>query len=157
MPDQPVSYAVPVPDPTTLTTEQLRREIAWTREITDQKFAAFTDLFERLEKRVEQRGADIVVAVQAQQDVTDQRFNAGRELSDERMSSITRELALNRDQTDEKFEEIDVRLTERDVRFTQAAEANERAITAALTSVTRELALAQLAQIWGCGVGKSMR
>ena len=46
--------SVPDPDPTLLTTEALRREIAWTREITDEKFKAFRDLYDVLEKRVGQ-------------------------------------------------------------------------------------------------------
>ena len=49
-------YSVPIPDPTLLTTEALRREIAWTREITDEKFKAFRDLHDVLERRM---GAEV--------------------------------------------------------------------------------------------------
>ena len=51
-------FSVPVPDPTVLTTEGLRREITWTRELIDDKFRAFRDLHDVLEKRVDHRAIE---------------------------------------------------------------------------------------------------
>src|SRR5271166_3041898 len=108
-------YSVPIPDPTLLTTEALRREIAWTREITDEKFKAFRDLHDVLEGRM----AAEVAALGA--------------LSFERRAAIEQEMKAYRETTEGLFKAVDNRFHERDVRFDQAAAEAERAVQAALT------------------------
>ena len=121
MPDIP-PYSVPVPDPTLLTTEALRREIAWTREITDEKFKAFRDLHDVLERRM----AAEVAALGA--------------LSLERRAAIEQEMKAYRETTEGLFKAVDNRFHERDVRFDQAAAEAERAVQAALASLNLQFA-----------------
>ena len=92
--------SLPSPDPTLLTTEALRREIAWTREITDEKFKAFRDLHDVLEKRFSQVGADIDAAIL--------NYN---NLCLERRTGIDQEVKAYRDATVDQFRAVDLRLT----------------------------------------------
>ena len=110
-------YSVPIPDPTLLTTEALRREIAWTREITDEKFKAFRDLHDVLERRMAAEVATLGA------------------LSLERRAAIEQEMKAYRETTDGLFKAVDNRFHERDVRFDQAAAEAERAVQAALSSL----------------------
>src|SRR5271166_5207936 len=91
---------VPVPDPSLLTTEALRREIAWTREITDDKFKAFRDLHDVLERRFSQVGADIDAAIL--------NYN---NLCLERRAGIEQEIKGYRDATVNQLKAVDLRLT----------------------------------------------
>ena len=111
-------YSVPIPDPTLLTTEALRREIAWTREITDEKFKAFRDLHDVLERRIDAEVAALST------------------LSLERRAAIEQEMKAHRETTDGLLTAVDTRFHERDVRFDQAAAEAERAVQAALSSLT---------------------
>ena len=110
-------YSVPIPDPTLLTTEALRREIAWTREITDEKFKAFRDLHDVLERRMAAE------------------FVSLRALSLERRAAIEQETKAYRETTEGLFKAVDNRFHERDIRFDQAAAEAERAVQAALASL----------------------
>ena len=91
---------VPVPDPSLLTTEALRREIAWTREITDDKFRAFRDLHDVLERRFSQVGADIDAAIL--------NYN---NLCLERRAGIEQEIKGYRDAMVDQLKGVDLRLT----------------------------------------------
>src|SRR5271165_6073999 len=114
-------YSVPIPDPTLLTTEALRREITWTRELIEEKFKAFRDLHDALEKRVsQQRGADL------------EAFNT---LSLERRAATDQEIKAYREAMDSQFRAVGTQFHERDIRFDQAAVASERAVQAALSSL----------------------
>ena len=119
-------YSVPVPDPTLLTTEALRREIAWTREITDEKFKAFRDLHDVLERRMVAEIATLGA------------------LSSERRAAIEQEMKAFRETTDGLFRAVDSRFHERDVRFDQAAAEAERAVQAALASLNLLFARTEL-------------
>jgi hypothetical protein len=130
MPEIP-PYSVPVPDPTLLTTEALRREITWLREITDEKMKAFHNIHALLEKRVDNISPELQTI-----------FVRADELSQGRKSGMDRDVASIRELIDhertsaeEKFKEVELRFQERDLRFAQAAESNQLAISAALVSV----------------------
>ena len=110
MPDVP-PFSVPIPDPTLLTTEALRREIAWTREITDEKFRAFRDLHDDLERRVDHRALEIADAID--------RVN---ELSQERRNGIELEIKGLREL------------------LNQSIQSNDKAVQAALASLNALLA-----------------
>ena len=94
-----MANSLPSPDPTLLTTEALRCEIAWTREITDEKFKAFRDLHDVLEKRFSQVGADIDAAIL--------NYN---NLCVERRAGIEQEIKGYRDATVDQFKSVNLQV-----------------------------------------------
>jgi sugar-specific transcriptional regulator TrmB len=104
----------PVPDPTTLTTEQLRRELSALREV----------LVTRIEGM--DRATDLLSeTVNRTPTVIQTEISHLRELMNEKLGSLS-------SQADEKFTSVDQRFNERDVRTDQAAKASKEALDAAL-------------------------
>jgi len=99
----------PIPDPTTLTTEQLRRELSALREILTARLDGMDRATTLLDETVNRTPTAIQTAI-----------------------SHLKELH------DEKFRAVEQRFSERDVRFTQQNVANAAALDAALRAA-REL------------------
>jgi hypothetical protein len=93
----------PVPDPTTLTTEQLRRELSALREI-----------------------------LTARLDGMDRATSLLSETVNRTPTVIQTEISHVRELVEEKFSSVDQRFDERDVRTDQAAKASKEALDAAL-------------------------
>jgi len=122
----------PVPDPTTLTTEQLRRELSALREI----LSARLDGMDRATTLLDETVNRIPTALQTE-------ITHVRELVDERFRTADRRFAEADLRYQQRFDERDLRFTEefrgiglqfaeRDVRTTQAATASAQALAAAL-------------------------
>lgn len=94
---------VPRPDPTRLTTDQLRREIAGLREVIDARFVGIAHETDLLRGRMAQISAEIGEKIKWQQDLQN-----------------------------EKFAGIQIQFTERDLRARTAADAAMEAVSAAL-------------------------
>jgi O6-methylguanine-DNA--protein-cysteine methyltransferase len=105
---------LPRPDPTRLTTDQLRRELSALREILTARLDAM-DVATRLLSETVNR-----TPTQIQTEITHVR-----ELMQEKLGSLG-------GAADEKFRSIELQFAERDVRTTQAATASAQALAAAL-------------------------
>ena len=104
----------PVPDPTSLTTEQLRRELSALREILTARLDGMDTATELLSATVNRTPTVIQIEIAHL-----------RELMNEKLSSLG-------GQAEEKFESISLQFSERDVRTGQAATASAQALAAAL-------------------------
>lgn len=104
----------PLPDPTTLTTAQLLREIAWLREIVDKEFASVHSRFEENDKAVKLL----------------QEF-ANRQPT---IAEVGGQIKALQDLHQEKFESIQTQFKERDTRLDQSSKDNKVAIDAALSA-----------------------
>jgi len=104
----------PVPDPTALTTEQLRRELSGLREILTARLDGMDRATELLSATVNRTPTQIQTEI-----------SHVRELMQEKLGSLG-------GQAEEKFESIKLQFSERDVRTTQAATASAQALAAAL-------------------------
>jgi hypothetical protein len=111
----------PVPDPTTLTTEQLRRELSALREILTARLDGMDKATEVLDQTVNRTPTVIQSAVAAFQAVIDERFK-----------STNQQLEGLRGIYDERFDSVQQQFRERDVRTDQAATASASALAAAL-------------------------
>ena len=118
---------VPVPDPTKLTTDQLRREIMALREI--------------LEQRIE--GIDRFIAVlkeqgDLRQQVVDKASNHLRELVSEQIGTLSAKVSGKLDQhvgeTAERFAGVAAQFSERDTRTDQRAGDTKLAVDAAFAA-----------------------
>ena len=134
---------VPVPDPTTLTTDQLRRELAALRELLETRMdgsdrataIAQADLDQTRDRLRE----EITLATQQLRELHETRFD-GMDRAIELHAEIIDKLPANRDQAighlaglhDEKFSSIAKQFAERDIRTDQATEAAKQALDAAL-------------------------
>lgn len=105
---------VPVPDPTKLTTDQLRQEIKALRELIESRINSIESLHSVLEQKVE---GDKTAFAKADQNL--------RELMEEKICRL-------RSTNEEIFERINVQFVERDKRTEQLAIASSTAIAAAL-------------------------
>jgi len=142
---------VPRPDPTTLTTRQLEREIAALSEIFEAKLRALTERINTFETGSKealvaaaqniQTGLDkaeksIVVSIDKVQ--TEQRnalTDAEKRVNEKfegMIKSVDEKFAQHRVVDDEKFRSIEVQFTERDKRTEQLSIADKTAIAAAL-------------------------
>jgi hypothetical protein len=105
---------VPVPDPTTLTTSQLRRELASLRELLESRLDAMDRATKLLDETVNRTPTIIQTEIAHL-----------RELMAEKLSSTG-------GKAEERFSSIDLQFTERDIRTSQAAAASAQALAAAL-------------------------
>jgi hypothetical protein len=117
--EMPGSYfisrgSVPVPDPTKLTTDQLRQEIKALRELIESRINSIESLHNVLEQKVE---SDKTAFAKADQNL--------RELMEEKICRL-------RTTNEEIFERINVQFLERDKRTEQLSIASSTAIAAAL-------------------------
>jgi hypothetical protein len=96
-------FRLPVPDPTTLTTDQLRREISALREILETRFVAVDKLLDSMQRNLDRRHEDIVDVV-----------------------------GNLRTLHEEKFHSIQVQFSERDTRTEQTSRDSKVAVDAAL-------------------------
>jgi hypothetical protein len=104
----------PIPDPTTLTTEQLRRELSALREILTARLDGMDRATELLSATVNRTPTQIQTEIAHV-----------RELMTEKLGSLG-------GSAEEKFRSIELQFQERDVRTTQAATASAQALAAAL-------------------------
>jgi O6-methylguanine-DNA--protein-cysteine methyltransferase len=104
----------PVPDPTTLTTEQLRRELSGLREILTARLDGMDRATTLLDETVNRTPTIIQTEI-----------SHVRELMTEKLGSLG-------GQAEEKFSSIQLQFSERDVRTEQAATASASALAAAL-------------------------
>jgi hypothetical protein len=140
----------PVPDPTRLTTEQLRRELATLREIIETRLhgmdvatelastqaAAVRDEIEQTRDRLHEETATQVAQLrellEARFDGMDQAIRLNAEIIDR--VPAERDMAIKHleELHDEKFGSIALQFAERDVRSEQASEGAKQALDAAL-------------------------
>jgi hypothetical protein len=140
----------PVPDPTRLTTEQLRRELATLREIIETRLhgmdvatelastqaAAVRDEIEQTRDRLHEETATQVAQLrellEARFDGMDQAIRLNAEIIDR--VPAERDMAIKHleELHDEKFGSIALQFAERDVRSQQASEGAKQALDAAL-------------------------
>lgn len=119
MSGNPPGDILPRPDPTRLTTDQLRRELASLREILTARIDAMDRATELLSETVNRTPTVIQTEI-----------SHVRELIQEKLSSLG-------GRAEEKFNSIDLQFAERDVRTTQTATASEQALAAALQAAAK--------------------
>ena len=105
---------VPVPDPTALTTAQLRRELATLREL--------------VEAQIQTQSAAVTARLDAMDEANGIRLDSMREVPGVIREQITHLKELH----EERFGSIALQFKERDVRTEQAASASKQALDAAL-------------------------
>jgi len=105
---------VPVPDPTALTTAQLRRELATLREL--------------VEAQISTASASVAARLNAMDEANELRLDAMREVP----ATIREQIDHLKDLHDERFSSVALQFTERDIRTEQAARASKEALDAAL-------------------------
>jgi hypothetical protein len=109
----------PIPDPTILTTEQLRRELAALREILTARLDGMDKATQLLDETVNRTPTEIQIQIMHLKELLEARFEAGERLSLTRLDGIERQFA------------------ERDVRAVQAADASGTALSAALEATAK--------------------
>jgi hypothetical protein len=114
VPDQFSGELLPRPDPTRLTTDQLRRELLSLREIIETRLAAMDRATELLDATVNRTPTIIQTEIKHVRELIDEKFTSMRGLSDTRLAAIDQQFA------------------ERDIRTSQAAQASAQALAAAL-------------------------
>jgi hypothetical protein len=146
----PASGWQPVPDPTRLTTEQLRRELATLREIIETRLggmdratelastqaAAVREEIEqirgRLRQETEAEVGQLRELLEARFDGMDRAVRLNAEIVDRVPAERDTALKHLEDLHDEKFASIALQFAERDVRSEQATEGAKQALDAAL-------------------------
>jgi hypothetical protein len=111
----------PRPDPTTLTTAQLLREMSSLREIFETRLNGMDKANQVLAETVNRTPTAIQTAIANLKDVYDERF-----------TSVQQQLGDRGATYDERFASIAQQFSERDVRTDQAATASASALAAAL-------------------------
>ncbi len=140
----------PIPDPTKLTTEQLRRELATLREILETRLDAMDRATELTATHAAVVGQQIEQTRDRLRDETAADVRQLRELLETRLDGMDRAIRLHAeiidrvpaerdmaikhlaDLHDEKFASIALQFAERDVRSEQATEGAKQALDAAL-------------------------
>jgi hypothetical protein len=146
----PPSGWLPIPDPTRLTTEQLRRELATLREILETRLhgmdratelvtaqaAAVHEEIEHIRDRLREETAAEVVQLrgllEARLDGMDRAIRLQAEIIDRVPEQRDRAIQHLSELHDEKFASIALQFAERDVRTEQATEGAKQALDAAL-------------------------
>lgn len=121
----------PVPDPTVLTTEQLRRELSGLRELLEARLSGMDLATAHLERRLD----ELPVLRES--------------LKDELRTLFTAQLALHT----EKFNSIQTQFQERDVRVEQTARDTKVAVDAALQA--QQAAVQQQNEAFSLSINKS--
>jgi hypothetical protein len=140
----------PVPDPTKLTTEQLRRELATLREILETRLDGMDRATELAATHAAVIGQQIEQTRERLREETAAQVGQLRELLETRFDGMDRAIRLHAeiidlvpaqrdmaikhlaDLHDEKFDSISLQFAERDVRSEQATEGAKQALDAAL-------------------------
>jgi hypothetical protein len=112
----------PIPDPTTLTTDQLRREITALRELLEGRISAGEKLADLVQKTIDARSEKVAVEIKHLERLHDEKF-AG---------------VVGR--YDEKFTSVETQFKERDTRTDQAAATTKTAVDAALQAQKEDVA-----------------
>lgn len=118
------------PDPSSLTTQQLWREIASLKELTMTLFDGQSGRIDGIEKSIDLSHADLV---RVPTDVQKQVGNL-KELVDEKLDGLSQRITDEAALRDEKFQGVGKQFEERDVRTKETATANTTTINAALQS-----------------------
>ena len=110
-------YNVPIPDPSSLTTEAIRHEITWLREIMDEKLVAIRGLHDVLEARLGRTDLDIKATFDHANEVSEGRRNimeqevAGlRELLNQSIASNDKAVRAALDSLNALLERMDQRI-----------------------------------------------
>jgi hypothetical protein len=118
---------VPVPDPTVLTTQQLRQEINSLREIIEARISGQEHRFEAIEITVSQRKSDIETGVGHVQSLLDEKIKTYAEKMGGQLDTLIAETA-------EKFAGVAAQFSERDTRTDQRAGDTKLAVDAAFAA-----------------------
>ena len=122
----------PVPDPTTLTTEQLRRELSALREILTARLDGMDRATLLLDETVNRTPTIIQTEISHVRELMDERFRT----ADRRFVEADLRYQQRFDERDLRFKEefggVQLQFAERDVRSQQAATASAQALAAAL-------------------------
>jgi hypothetical protein len=115
--------STPVPDPTILTTQQLYREIAASREIIEANIGKIETRLEGMDKATELNKA----------------------ATDKIPELIAEKICQLRKLCDEKFESIAIQFRERDIRADKIAELGQKALEAALSAAKEAVGKTEIA------------
>lgn len=118
---------IPIPDPSLLTTEQLRRELGSLREVIETRLAGMDRATELIAVELEKQTANVADAFEHQQAARDNQLQALREFLLSRME-------LSRAVSDERFTGISTQFAERDTRGEQEKLAARISLDAALAA-----------------------
>jgi hypothetical protein len=124
---RPSDGNIPVPDPTALTTQLVDRTVASFREVFDVRFAELNRAIMLATTQANKIPADIDVKLSELRADVDRRVLALRELVMSQMESI-------RGVNAERFQAVDTRFVERDVRIEQTAQESRMSQEAALAA-----------------------
>ncbi len=118
---------IPIPDPSILTTEQLRRELASLREILETRLTGMDTATDLLALRLERLTSEFMSRLDHQRSDRDDQLAALRE-------ALVGQIDLVRAVMIEKFAAVDTRFMERDTRTEQTAEQSKISLDAALAA-----------------------
>lgn len=118
---------IPIPDPSILTTEQLRRELASLREILETRLTGMDTATDLLAMRLERLTTEFVSRLDHQQSDRLDQLAALRE-------AMTGKIDLTKAIMDERFNAVDTRFTERDTRTEQEKQESRISLDAALAA-----------------------
>jgi cobalamin biosynthesis Mg chelatase CobN len=118
---------IPVPDPSTLTTEQLHRELASLREILETRLTGMDTATGLLAIRLERLTTEFIGKLDHQQSDRLDQLIALRE-------ALNGQISLVKAVMDERFTAVDTRFLERDTRTQQAADESRISLDAALAA-----------------------
>jgi hypothetical protein len=122
--NKPSTSLTPIPDPTILTTQQLQREIATSREVVETKVLGIRDVFD-----TRFQGVDKLIGLL-------QEFVRTCE------GIVTTQVAHLQELHKEKFNSIEKQFLERDVRMEQASRSSKEAVTEARLAAEKAVAAA---------------
>jgi hypothetical protein len=141
---------VPVPDPTSLTTDQLRRELAALRELLEARLdgmdhatevarqaaattrAEMEHIRDRMREETRESAQELRELLEARFDGMDQAIKLHAEIIDKLPAERDQAIAHLAELHGERFRSIEIQFAERDIRTDKAGEAAKQALDAAL-------------------------
>jgi len=127
MPDELGRGNIPVPDPSLLTTEQLRRELGSLREVIETRLAGMDRATELIADELVKLTSDFVGRLDRMRADKNDQFKSEREY-------IMGQIDIVRAIAEERFAAVDTRFNERDARTQQAADEARISLDAALAA-----------------------
>jgi len=128
---------VPVPDPTTLTTDALRREIGALREALEAKIGGQETVFSAARLVFDQQRVTIDHATTALRELVFSEISKLKTSTDENFKRIETQMNDRLSVISEVFRKVDVQFIERDKQATQLALSNSTAIAAAMQAAEK--------------------
>jgi len=137
----------PVPDPTALTTEALRREVTSLQVLIEQRITALSRLVDEkmqtLGRDLDGRAAGCVQSMEAIRDVIDANAKGGLMLTDEKFSKVAQQFELVENQRQEQKVDtksaVDAALIAQKEAVREQTTASERAIAKSETATNKQL------------------